>query len=151
MEKDDTDTFLSFRSGFERGYKNFVIFGGTGGRIDHTIANIQTLSHIAKCGGRGFLIGNGSIITAIYNSKICFPTDCIGTVSVFAQDTAKKVTITGMKYNVQNAEFSPHIPLGVSNEFTLKQGTVSVEDGVLLIVWYEKTSDFFKHFDLLLI
>ena len=67
VEKDYTDTFLAYEEGTKRGYRNFVIYGGMGGRIDHTIANIQTLANISKNGGRGFLIGNGTVITTITN------------------------------------------------------------------------------------
>lgn len=151
VEKDDTDTFLSFRTGYERGYRNFIIFGGMGGRVDHTIANFQTLSNIAKCGGRGFLIGEDCVATAIYNSSIIFPDDCSGTVSVFAQDSAKGVTIDAMKYNVLDVELNPYTPLGVSNEFTMERGCVCVKEGTLLVIWYESFLKFFNHMDSFLI
>ena len=70
-EKDDTDTLLSFKLGLKNGYKNFVIYGGTGGRFDHTIANVRTLSEIADNDARGFLVGNGTIITVIKKNYYC--------------------------------------------------------------------------------
>ena len=48
IEKDDTDTMLAVKLGFKKGYKDFRIFGGIGGRLDHTFANIQTASYIAE-------------------------------------------------------------------------------------------------------
>ncbi|MFA9382090.1 MAG: thiamine diphosphokinase, partial [Acetanaerobacterium sp.] len=41
-EKDDTDTMLAAKIAIERGYTDITIFGGLGGRLDHTLANIQT-------------------------------------------------------------------------------------------------------------
>lgn len=32
--KDDTDTMLAVKTGFERGYDRFIIYGGVGGRPD---------------------------------------------------------------------------------------------------------------------
>ena len=41
--KDDTDTMAAARLGIQRGYKEFLMYGAMGGRLDHTIANIQTM------------------------------------------------------------------------------------------------------------
>lgn len=152
VEKDDTDTFLAYKKGREYGYRNFIILGGVGGRFDHTIANIQTLGNIAKNGGRGFLIGDGYVLTAIYNSSIVFPDTCNGTAGVFAYCTnAENVEIKGMKYSVDNVTLSPFVPLGVSNEFTNNTAKISVGRGTLLLVWYENLSEFLSYSDKLII
>ncbi len=59
-DKDDTDTMLAVKLALNRGYKNIVICGAIGGRLDHTFANIQTLRYIMKHGGYGELAGDGS-------------------------------------------------------------------------------------------
>lgn len=152
VEKDDTDTFLAYKTGTEYGYRNFIIFGGVGGRFDHTVANLQTLGNIAKNGGRGFLIGDGYILTSICNSSIVFPECCNGNAGVFAYGgNAENVNIKGMKYTVENASLTPFVPLGVSNEFTKKAAEISVENGTLLLVWYEKTFEFLTYLDKLII
>ena len=44
VEKDDTDTLAAVRSALEQKFDTFYIYGGTGGkRLDHTLANLQTL------------------------------------------------------------------------------------------------------------
>ena len=47
-EKDDTDTAMAIAYGQEMGYRNFVLMGCQGGRIDHTIANIQCMKKLAQ-------------------------------------------------------------------------------------------------------
>ena len=73
VRKDDTDTFLAFRHAYEKGYRTFVILGGSGGeRADHTLANISLLIRMARSGARGYLVGEGHSCTVIKNSDICF-------------------------------------------------------------------------------
>ncbi len=71
-EKDETDTGWAIQEAWKRGYREFVIYGGTGGRISHTIANIQLLADLAKRGGHGILIGKDSWYRVIHNEEICF-------------------------------------------------------------------------------
>ena len=54
-EKDDTDMMLAVRLGLEKGYTEFAIYGGLGGRLDHTLANLQILTHLARNGAVGTL------------------------------------------------------------------------------------------------
>ncbi len=145
VEKDDTDTFLALKLALEKGYNNFVIFGGVGGRIDHTLANIQALLWVVKRGGRAFLIGNDVVMTVISNEKFSFAASHKGKASVFAQEgTAKGVKISGLKYSAENLFLTPEFPLGVSNEFVGERAEISVEDGSLLIVWEQKNKDFIE-------
>ena len=48
--KDDTDTAVCVAEGRKRGYWNFRVGGGLGGRLDHTAANLQLA---ADCALRG--------------------------------------------------------------------------------------------------
>ncbi len=146
VKKDDTDTFLAYKTAFKEGYKNFVILGGVGGRVDHTIANVQSLLNIAKSGGRGFLIGKNSVMTTIFNSDIEFSESHSGNLGVFAQgNDAKNVTISGLKYEADNITIKTDTPIGVSNEFVGERASVEVKNGALLIVWNEKFSEFITH------
>ena len=143
VEKDDTDSFLAYKTGMEKDYRTFVVFGGIGGRMDHTIANVQMLSHMAKSGARGFLVSENTIITAIHNSKLSLPSTNTGKIGVFAHSgTARGVDISGLKYTLDNGEISPDFQLGLSNEFIGENARISVTDGTLIIVWYESIVEF---------
>ena len=137
-EKDDTDTGLAVDEGLRRGFNEFFIYGGTGGRLDHTLANIQCLARLSQSGCRGYLFGDGYVITAITNGSIVFDERRRGYVSVFAHgETASGVYETGLKYALDNATLTNITPLGVSNEFTGQRSEVSVKQGTLIILYQD--------------
>ena len=137
-EKDDTDTMLAVRHGLRLGYKDFVIDGGLGGRLDHTIANIQVLAYLAENGARGILLGSDMCVTVIKSGSVGFSQDAAGIVSVFCfGGRAEGVTLTGMKYPLSDATLASSFPLGVSNEFTGEPAAVTVREGTLIIIWQD--------------
>lgn len=137
--KDDTDMMLAVKLGLERGYECFHIYGGMGGRTDHTIANIQTLAYIADRGASAFLFGEGEVMTVIKNGSIRFEPGSRGTVSAFAiGGRAEGVCESGLLYSLDNAVLTPMFPLGVSNEFTGNAAEISVKNGMLLVVWTDE-------------
>ena len=133
-EKDDTDMGIAIAEGIRRGYKRFDLYGGTGGRADHTFANYQALVNLARQGMRGHLVGNGWLATAVSDSSVFLRPLEGGTVSVFAMDNrCEGVSICGLKYEVDCAPLSNDFPLGVSNELIGRPASISVERGTLLI------------------
>ncbi|MGE4354071.1 MAG: thiamine diphosphokinase [Oscillospiraceae bacterium] len=136
-EKDDTDMMLAILLGMERGYRNFLIYGGLGGRLDHTLANLQSLCYIAGHGCRGWLWGDGTAITAVKDGAVTFPGKCSGMLSVFAQGgAARGVYETGLKYKLDDATLHFDYPLGISNEFLGCDAGVSVREGMLALLWH---------------
>ncbi|MCM1544387.1 MAG: thiamine diphosphokinase [Ruminococcus sp.] len=138
-EKDETDSLLAINCGLERGYKNFVMFGMLGGRLDHTYANIQHLVYLCENGASGTLIGCGHKVTAIKNSRLSFDKKESGMISVFSfLPESKGVTLGGLKYLLNDYTMKSALPIGVSNEFLGKDAFVEVRDGVLIIIWENK-------------
>ena len=134
-EKDDTDMLAAVREGIKAGYSVFHIYCGMGGRIDHTIANMQILAYLSQNGMQGLLFGKDSVITAITNQKITFDKIPSGYISVFSYtEKSESVNLRGLKYELNNATLTSTFPLGVSNEFIGKKSSISVSSGTLLIV-----------------
>ena len=137
VEKDDTDAMLAVRRGLAEGCDTFYLYGALDGpRLDHTIANFQTLQYLADHGASGYLIGKDFMLTVLKNGSLSFPETCTGTVSVFCLGAdAKGVTLKGLHYPLEDGTLTAGFPLGVSNHFTGKKAEVSVADGSLLILW----------------
>jgi thiamine pyrophosphokinase len=140
-EKDDTDTLAALRIGVERGYENFRIYGAMGGRVEHTFANIQCLSYLKNNGRKAYIMDANVMMTVIKNESVRFDKSMDGFLSVFSLgEKAEGVTIAGMKYPLSGATVTNDYPIGISNEFIGEAGTVSVENGMLLLIvsWADK-------------
>ena len=137
VEKDDTDAMLAVRRGLELGYKEFYLYGSLDGkRLDHTVANFQTLQFLCDHGACGYLIGKDYMVTALKDGTLSFPDAATGIFSVFCMGKdAEGVSILGGKYDAQKVTLSAGFPLGVSNHFIGKPVSISVENGSLLILW----------------
>ena len=140
VEKDDTDAMLAVRLGLRRGCGEFLLYGSLDGpRLDHTVANFQTLQFLADHGAVGYLIGNTAMVTVVKNGKITFPAGLSGTISVFCMGPdAVGVTEKGLFYGLENAVLTSGFPLGVSNHFTGEEAEISVKNGSLLVLWERK-------------
>ena len=137
VEKDDTDAMLAVRKGLALGYREFWLYGSLDGpRLDHTIANFQTLQFLADRDAVGYLIGNHHIVTVVKNGVLRFPAGCSGTISVFCMGAdAEGVTLKGLYYPLENGTLTAGFPLGVSNHFTGTEAEISVQNGSLLVLW----------------
>lgn len=135
-EKDTTDTYEAIQFGHSKGFSTFHIYGGTGGRLDHTLANIQTISDLSQRGCNVYIYGNGYAMTAVTNVSITLSGKRGGYVSVFSHsEVSTGVTLKGLKYELENAVLENNFPLGVSNEFTDKTAEISVKSGTLLVYY----------------
>ncbi len=141
-EKDDTDMMAAVREGMKLGYGRFHIYCGMGGRIDHTLANLQLLAFLSQSGKRGFLFDKTNVITAITDQTLAFREIASGVISIFScTDKSTGVTLQGLKYELNNAVLTNTFPLGVSNEFTGQESAVTVKDGTLLIVMPQEAKE----------
>ena len=140
VEKDDTDAMLAVRRGLSLGYREFLLYGSLDGpRLDHTVANFQTLQFLTDRGASGYLVGRDYLVTVVKDGSLTFPAGCEGTVSVFCMGAdARGVTLEGLYYPLENGNLTPGFPLGVSNHFTGKQARIFVEAGSLLVLWDRK-------------
>lgn len=137
VEKDDTDAMLAVRKALSLGYNEIILYGALDGpRLDHTIANLQTLQFLADNGAVGYLVGNDYIATVLKSSTLSFPKDATGILSVFCMGKdALGVTLTGLKYPLCNGTLQAGFPLGVSNHFIGVDAEVTVSDGCLLLLY----------------
>ena len=137
VEKDDTDAMLAVRKGLELGYREFLLYGSLDGpRLDHTVANFQTLQFLEDHGASGYLVGKTHIVTVVKNGALRFPATATGILSLFCMGAdAHGVTIKGLQYPLHSGTLTAGFPLGVSNHFVEQAAEISVEEGSLLVIY----------------
>lgn len=140
VEKDDTDAMLAARRGLALGFREFLYYGSLDGkRLDHTVANYQTLQYLADHGARGYLVGQDFLVTVVKEGTISFPEGTEGLISVFCLGAdARGVSLRGLYYPLEGGTLTAGFPLGVSNHFTGAPAEISVEAGSLLVMWERK-------------
>ena len=140
VEKDDTDAMLAARRGLELGYGEFIFYGSLDGpRLDHTVANFQTLQFLTDRGADAYLAGKHQIVTVVKNGGLSFGPEAEGILSVFCMgEAAKGVTLEGLHYPLEDGILTPGFPLGVSNHFTGQPARITVKEGSLLVIWERK-------------
>lgn len=134
-EKDDTDTMLAIKEGLSRGLTHFHLYGCGGGRLDHTLGNLQGLGYLAKQGARGFLYTETEVFTSICNDTLTLPAQEQGLFSVFCLGPDVSVTIQGAKYPLHNKCMDANLALGVSNCFQGTPVQITAQGACLLVCW----------------
>ncbi len=136
VEKDDTDAMLAVRLGLRRGCDRFLLYGALDGpRLDHTVANFQTLAYLATHGARGRLIGENYIAAVLSEETVSFPSSARGILSLFCLGAEAEVSIRGLQYPLDHGCLTPDFPLGVSNHFMGKDAQITVHRGLVLALW----------------
>lgn len=135
-EKDDTDTLHALRVCMDRGCREFLLLGALGGRLDHTMANIQCLAWLRKNDAVGYLVGKDTIVTVLSAETLLFPENLTATFSLFALDSRLRgVTLEGMKYPLSEGTVENTFPIGVSNEIRPgDRAGVTVREGLALVI-----------------
>ena len=136
VEKDVTDSVAAYNEGVERGFTCFVMFGATGGRFEHTFANISLMANASKSGMFLEIVDNKQIFRSITNSSITIKRKDNQQVSVFAYgERAFGVTLKGFHYPLWDYSLDPfNGALGTSNDIVEDYGEISVSNGTLIII-----------------
>lgn len=135
-EKNETDLELAIEKAFLLEPKTILLFGVTGGRIDHELTNIQLLYAISNRGLKGTIIDKSNHIewtepgthqvrnnpTYPFISFIPFTTEVTG------------ITLKGFYYPLENEKIGFGSTRTISNKLTGENGTYSYERGILLLI-----------------
>lgn len=133
--KDDTDMLAAIKLGLKEGYRDFRIYGGLGGRLEHSFANIQCLLYLKEQGAVGYLMDGTGMVLLGKEETISFKEGLEGYLSVFSMGERCTLSLEGLKYTLEEKEITNSYPLGISNEFIEgEKAVITVHKGTALII-----------------
>lgn len=136
-EKDYTDMHLSLEYLMDKGFGKVTVFGGTGGRLDHTLGNILTGVYFTKK-GMDISYYEPGLTVYLTRSGIDISGKPGDRVSVFSMaGLAEGVDLQGFKYPLKNATLAQEYPIGISNELSGSRGKITADSGILAIFHYD--------------
>ena len=134
--KDDTDTGRCMEEGRRRGYRSFVLAGGIGGRLDHTLSNLQLLYDAALRGEEAVLLGGCNQARVLLPGRYVLPRRPGWKLSLLAYTPqVEGVCLYGVEYPLTDATLTSRFPLGVSNEWTAAEAELSFAAGALTLLY----------------
>ncbi len=138
-EKDETDTALCMEYALTQGCDELIIVGGLGGRLDHTLANLQNMVGFSHKGALVRLLDQNNSVHILTDHSMTLSSLPGYAVSVLSwTPVSSGVTLTGMAYPLTDATLTQDFPLGVSNEITGSYATIQVRHGTLLVICSKK-------------
>lgn len=135
-EKDASDTEIAVRLAVEIGVENLWILGATGTRLDHVMANIQTLMIAHDHGIKAYIVDAHNRISLAEKEVVLTPEEKFGTYfSVFPfGGIVEDISIEGAKYPLFHYRMGPNDSRGVSNEVGDEKVKITFPDGMILLM-----------------
>lgn len=135
IQKDDSDTMLGIKHALSLGYTHITIVCALGGRMDHTLANIQSMNYVAAHDGICEIISDSEHLISFTGPVIEIPRKTGYSLSLFAMsDSCDNVSIKGAGYDVDSVTITNTFPIGLSNYWKDSKITISMQKGIMLIV-----------------
>jgi len=133
-EKDQSDLELALRAARERGVRRVIVVGGSGGRLDHLLANVLLLASPTFADLEvEALVGDARVVVIHDHARLSgTPGDLCSLLAVGGP--AHRVTTTGLRYRLDGEDLQPGSTRGLSNELAEPVATVSLEHGTVLAV-----------------
>lgn len=134
--KDYSDTELALEIGLRKGWKEIVILGGIGSRMDHTLANIHLLHQTLNAGVDCYIVNQNNRIYLLEKGRAFLKKECFGDFISFLPLTTevKGITLKGFRYPLKDKDIRIGSSLCISNELTEEEGSLEFQEGILICI-----------------
>lgn len=134
-KKDFTDTELALSYLVDEEYKDIVILGALGTRLDHELANLMNLKKLYKKGIRAKIEDDYNEVIYVEEGFYDFEKTNKKYFSLINAGTSMNFTTKGLYYEVEDLEINSENPSrGVSNEMVGEKATIKINSGSAFII-----------------
>ncbi|MBR1422505.1 MAG: thiamine diphosphokinase [Ruminococcus sp.] len=135
VEKDDPDIMLAIKKALSLGCDDITVYGGAGGRLDHTVSNTQSLAYCYERDVKCRMVSDNERVELLSPDRYELPYMEGFSLSLFAYNSeVKGLDIMGCKYSGEGFTLTPSFPLGVSNCVTQENAVISFKSGCILCI-----------------
>jgi thiamine pyrophosphokinase len=135
QNKDATDLELAIQVAIDRGAETIDLHGGEDGRIDHLLGVALSLSHDRWEPTTIVWHTRSGTVRKVTNERPMAASVSVGdTVSLVPIGDVLGVTTTGLRWPLEGARLNRGTSLGLSNESRSETITVTVIEGILLVI-----------------
>jgi thiamine pyrophosphokinase len=135
QRKDETDTQLCIHLAKDLGVSDIHLIGALGGRIDHTIANVNLMYYVKAIGINPIIKNSEEDIYIIESESINIngkKGDIISIIPI--REDVKGVTLEKLEYPLKDATIKFGNPIGISNVMRSNECSIKANSGSLLII-----------------
>lgn len=137
-DKDATDTQIALDYVIKKGYKEILILGALGTRLDHSLANIYLLKYANEQKVQAKIYHPNHIIQLLTPESSLIVSQEVGHTLLFSlipiTPTLQGLTMKGFRWNLNNALVKQCSTLNLSNYLINNQGTIELSDGCALLI-----------------
>lgn len=145
VAKDDTDTVYAVREALARGYRDFLLLGVFGARLDHTLVNAYILFDLDARGCSAMAVDDYSEFEVLSAGTDAEGRSIPGTARVDERfpffsmvnmtGVARGITITGAKFGLTDSEITSEYQYATSNEVLPGQtAEITIREGKVLLI-----------------
>ncbi len=133
-EKDYTDTELAILEALKQDAEQICILGGTGSRMDHTLANMMLLRRIERAGKTGIILDDHNEIRQIVSGVTELKRGNWSFMSLVPISERLCVTLKGFKYPLDRAIIDQASTVTISNELLGDKGEIHLHEGMAFLI-----------------
>lgn len=133
-EKDATDLELAINHALSQKPKEVMLFGVLGRRFDHAMGAVHMLLRLESHNIYGVIVDNFNKINIVRHQQTIVKESVYPYVSIIPVGLAVTVTLKGFVYDLVCKPLHAGASLGISNELSGKSATITVHQGLALVI-----------------
>lgn len=135
VEKDQTDSQLALEEAIRRGADEILLVGATGGRLDHTVANLLLLPGLPASTTVSIVDSHNLVRLLRPGGRLTVPALPGSYLSLLPlSPEVKGVVAEGVKWPLDGVTLRWGESLGVSNQILADEAFLAIREGYLLVI-----------------